>query len=143
METIKIILNNGEVREVIKGKKLKEIIELLYESESPDVIVAKFNGKIIYDDFVFNKSGKLFLYDINSSIGNRAYERGLIYLFELCASKILGDDTQIIVKHSLDKGVFCRINKEISQEDISNIKKLMKQIVNVLYILEKGINIFV
>lgn len=127
METIKITINGTEEREFVKGIKLKEIIEKLGEKDSLDVIVAKYNEKIIFDDFVFNKRGKLSLFDINSNIGNRAYERGLMYLFELCVSEILGNDTQIVVKHSLDKGVFCKINKEISEEDISNIKKLMKQ----------------
>lgn len=127
METIKLTLDSGEEKEYIKGIKLKEVIESLTEKESPDVIVAKYNGKIIYEDFTFNKKGKLSLYDINTNIGNKAYERGLIYLFEICASEVLGNDVKIIVKHSLDKGVFCKINKEISEENISNIKKIMKQ----------------
>ena len=127
METIKITINGEEEREFIKGIKLKEIIRALKDKDSLDVIVAKYNGKIIYDDFIFDKKGTLSLYNINSNIGNRAYERGLIYLFEICASEVLGNDIEIIVKHSLDKGVFCKINKEISEDDISNIKKVMKQ----------------
>lgn len=127
METIKITLDSGEEREYIKGIKLKEVIQSLTEKDSLDVIVAKYNGKIIYDDFTFDRKGKLSLYNINTNIGNKAYERGLIYLFELCVSEILGTDTKIIVKHSLDKGVFCRINKEVSEENISEIKKIMKQ----------------
>ena len=126
METIKIAINNGEEREYIKGINLGEIINSLKQKDSLDVIVAKYNGKIIYDDFIFTRKGKLFLYDINTNIGNKAYERGLLYLFELCALEVLGSDTKIIVKNSIDKGVFCKIDKEITEENISNIKKLMK-----------------
>ena len=94
MEIIKLTLDNGEDREYIKGIKLNEVLETLKENNSLDVIVAKYNGKIIHDDFVFQKRGRLSLYDINTNIGNKAYERGLIYLFELCALEILGDDTK-------------------------------------------------
>ena len=85
METIKLTLNNGTEKEFIKGIKLNEVIESLKEKNSLDVIVAKYNGKIIYDDFTFMQKGKLSLYNINTSIGNKAYERGLLYLFEICS----------------------------------------------------------
>ena len=127
METIKLSFDNGEEREYVKGIKLKEVIESLKEKDSLDIVVAKYNGKIIYDDYTFTKKGKLSLYDINTNIGNKAYERGLIYLFEQCAIELLGNETTIVVKHSIDKGVFCKINKELTDEDISKIKKLMKQ----------------
>lgn len=127
METIKLTLDSGEEKEFVKGIKLKEVIESLNSNNQLDVIIAKYNGKIIYDDFIFNKKGKLSLYDINTNIGNKAYEKGLTYLFELCAIKVLGNDTKIIIRHSLDKGVFFKVSKEVSEEEISNIKKLMKQ----------------
>ena len=126
MDTIKLIINNSEEREYIKGIKLREVIETLKDDNYLDAVVAKYNGKNIYEDFSFEKKGKLSLYNINTSIGNRAYERGLMYLFEICAQKVLGTDTEIIVKHSIDKGIYCKINKEISNDDISNIKKIMK-----------------
>lgn len=126
MDTIKLTLNNGEEKEYVKGIKLKEIINTLKDDNYLDVVVAKYNGKNIYEDFAFTRKGKLSLYDINTSIGNRAYEKGLIYLFEICACEVLGMDTEVIVKHSIDKGIYCKINKELSNEDISNIKKIMK-----------------
>lgn len=127
METIKLVLDSGEEREYIKGIKLSEVLETLSAKDSLDVIVAKYNGKVIRGNFTFERKGKLSLYNINTNIGNKAYERGLIYLFELSASEVLGSDTKIIVKHSIDKGVFCKINKEVSEENISDIKKIMKQ----------------
>ena len=57
---------------------------------------------------------------------NKIYERGLLYLFEVSALEVLGKDTKIIVKYSLDKGIFCKIDKTINTTDITNIKKIMK-----------------
>ncbi len=126
METIKLIINSEE-KEFVKGIKLKEILSSLKKDNDFDVITAKFNGKVIYDDYTFIKGGKLSLFNISSSIGNKAYERGILFLFNVCAIEVLGKDTKIIVKHSIDKGIFCKIDKKITEENITSIKKLMKE----------------
>ena len=76
------------------------------------------------------KSGKISLYDINSTPGNKIYERGLLYLFELSAIEALGTDTKIMVKYSIDKGIYCKIDKPLILEDINKIKKIMKLIIH-------------
>lgn len=125
MEKIILTLNNGKKKEFIKGIKLKEVLNALEDYPS-DIIIAKYNNSTINNEDTITKSGTLSLYDINTKQGNKIYERGLLYLFEVSALEVLGKDTQIIVKYSLDKGIFCKINKEVTEEDIINIKKIMK-----------------
>ena len=127
MNTIILTLNNGKKQEFVKGIKLKEIINTLKEEYPNDVLAAKYNNDIIGYEDTLTKSGNLELYDINTKQGNKIYCHGLLYLFEVCTREILGKDTKIIVKYSLDKGTFCKIDKEITTEDISKIKKLMKE----------------
>lgn len=126
MENIILTLDNGKKKEFVKGIKLKEIINLLKEEYPNDIISAKYNSSIINYEDTINKSGTLSLYDINTKQGNKIYERGLLYLFEVSALEVLGKDTKIIVKYSLDKGIFCKIDKNINTTDITNIKKIMK-----------------
>ena len=126
MENIILTLDNGKKKEFVKGIKLKEIINLLKEEYPNDIISAKYNSSIINYEDTINKSGTLSLYDINTKQGNKIYERGLLYLFEVSALEVLGKDTKIIVKYSLDKGIFCKIDKTINTTDITNIKKIMK-----------------
>lgn len=126
MENIILTLDNGKKKEFVKGIKLKEIINLLKEEYPNDIISAKYNSSIINYEDAINKSGTLSLYDINTKQGNKIYERGLLYLFEVSALEVLGKDTKIIVKYSLDKGIFCKIDKNINTTDITNIKKIMK-----------------
>lgn len=126
MENIILTLDNEKKKEFTKGIKLKEIINSLKEEYPNDIIAAKYNSSIINYEDTINKSGKLSLYDINTKQGNKIYERGLLYLFEVSTLEVLGKDTRIIVKYSLDKGVFCKINKNINSTDITNIKKIMK-----------------
>lgn len=127
METIIITLDNGEKKEYVKGIKLKEIIENLKGKDSQSVLAAKYNNKMIDYEETFTKSGTLTLYDINTKEGNKIYEKGLLYLFEVSAIETLGKNTKITVRHSIDKGVFCTINKSIEEEDIIKIKKTMKE----------------
>jgi len=126
MENIILTLDNGKKKEFVKGIKLKEVINLLKEEYPNDIISAKYNSSIVNYEDTINKSGTLSLYDINTKQGNKIYERGLLYLFEVSALEVLGKDTKIIVKYSLDKGIFCKIDKTINTTDITNIKKIMK-----------------
>ena len=126
MENIILTLDNGKKKEFVKGIKLKEVINLLKEEYPNDIISTKYNSSIINYEDTINKSGTLSLYDINTKQGNKIYERGLLYLFEVSALEVLGKDTKIIVKYSLDKGIFCKIDKNINTTDITNIKKIMK-----------------
>jgi len=127
METIIITLDNGKKKEYVKGIKLKEVISNLKEEYPEPIISAKYNSKIICEEEPLLKNGTLSLYDINTNQGNKIYERGLLYLFEHCALDVLGKDTKIVVKHSIDKGIYCKIDKDITSEDVTKIKKVMKE----------------
>ena len=97
METIILTLDSGTKKEYVKGIKLKEVINNLKNEYPNDIIFARYNGNIINEEEVITKSGKLSLYDLNTMQGNKTYERGLLYLFESCASVVLGKDTKIYV----------------------------------------------
>ena len=127
MDNIIITFENGTKKEYRKGIKLFEIIKDIKDEYKFEIISAKFKNQIIgYDDAIM-KSGKLELYDITTPQGNKIYERGLLFLFETCALKILGKDTKIKIRHPIDKGIFCEIDKKITLDDIEQIKKLMKE----------------
>ena len=126
MDNVIITFDNGEKREYPKGVKLSEIIEDIKKNYKFDIISAKFRNQLInYDDAIM-KSGNLELFDITTSQGNKIYERGLIYLFETCTLRVLGKDTKIKIRHPIDKGIFCEIDKKITEDDLVRIKELMK-----------------
>ncbi|MBQ8193097.1 MAG: nucleoside kinase [Bacilli bacterium] len=127
MQTIILTLDNGEKKEYIKGIKVKEVIENLKSTNCHDIISVKYNNRFVNYEDTLLKNGKISLYDINTKQGNKIYERGLIYLFELCAIEVLGVDTKIVVKFSIDKGIYCQIDKNITMDDVNNIKKVMKE----------------
>ena len=127
MDTIIITLEDGSKKEYKKGIKVKEIINLLNKE---DVVYATFNDSYVgYDDVLF-KNGNLKLFDIYTKEGIRTYEKGLTFLFKVCALNILGKDTRIKVRHSIDKGVFFEVDRSVTQEEIKEIKDDMKKMVS-------------
>ncbi len=125
MNNIIITFEDGTKKEYRKGIKLEEIIKDVSPSE--EIVCGCFNNVIINYNDSLNRSGKLYLYGVNSSIGTRIYEKGLTFLFRVSALEVLGKNTRIIVRNSMDRGVFFEVYKEINQEDINKIKKVMKE----------------
>ena len=125
MNNIIITFEDGTKKEYRKGIKLEEIIKDVSPSE--EIVCGCFNNVIINYNDSLNRSGKLYLYGVNSSIGTRIYEKGLTFLFRVSALEVLGKNTRIIVRNSMDRGVFFEVYKEINQEDINKIKKIMKE----------------
>lgn len=127
MENIIITFETGEKKEYPKGVKLHEIIKDIKKNYKFEIISAKFKNHIIgYDDAIM-KSGKLELFDITTSQGNKIYERGLIYLFETCTLRVLGKDTKMKIRYPIDKGILCEIDKKITEKEMQQIKELMQQ----------------
>ena len=135
MNNIVITFEDGTKKEYRKGIKLEEVVKEL--GLDGEIICGCFNGIIINYNDTLSRNGKLYLYSVNTSIGTRIYEKGLTFLFRVCAIEALGKNTEIKVRNSIDHGVFFEANRELTDEDISSIKKLMKQKVDKAIPFEK------
>lgn len=124
MNNIIITFEDGSKKEYRRGIKLKDIINDLAIDNI--IVCASFDNTIINLEDTINRSGNLILYDLNSSQGSRVYEKGLIFLFKACATEVLGKETRIIIRNSIDRGIFFEVDKELNEEDIKNIKKSMQ-----------------
>ncbi len=126
METIIVTLKDGRKLEYKKGIKLYEVLENIKNSLDFDVLIAKYRNEFISYNDALTKNGTLELYDINTPLGNRIYEKALTIVFRLSVYEVLGNDTKVIVKHSIDKGIFLDIDKKISKDKLELIKITMK-----------------
>lgn len=128
MNNVTITFEDGSKKTYPNGITLREII--FDYAPDKEIVCGKYNGVVVGYDDVVTRSGKLSLYGINDSFGNRVYERGLTFLFKVSAIDILGKDTMIKIRHSIDRGIFFEIDKEVLPEHLTAIKKLMKDRVN-------------
>lgn len=123
MNMIILTLNDGIKKEYSRGIKLREVID---DNNLEDIICARFDNQIITLDDPINKSGKLDLYSIYTNEGIRVYERGLTFLFKVSALEVLGKETIVRIRYSIDKGIFFEIDKEVKSEDLIKIKDIMR-----------------
>lgn len=129
METITVTFEDGSKREYLKGILLKDVIEDVRKNSKFDVICANYRNQIILCNDSLVNNGELYLYDINTPQGNKIYERGLIFLFEVAVWEVLGKFTKVKIKHSIDKGIYCEIDYPLTEEVIMNIKSKMNDLV--------------
>ena len=128
MNNMIITFEDGSKKEYRKGTKFGEIVEDV--AIGRDIICGSYNNNILNYDDPIAKSGKLILYDINTTYGNRVYEKGLTFLFNVCATEVLGDERVVRIRHSIDRGIFFEIDNGIDKDKLNEIKKLMKEKVN-------------
>lgn len=126
METIIVTLQNGKKLEYKKSIKLYEVLENLKNDLPFDILIAKYRNEFINYNDSLTKNGTLELFDINTSLGNRTYERALTIVFKTAVYEVLGADTKVIVRHSLDKGIYIDIDKKITKDKLELIKVVMK-----------------
>ena len=124
MNNIIITFEDGTKKEYYKGVRLGEIIKDI--APEKEIICGSLNNTILTYNDAITTDGELILYDLSTSNGSKVYERGLIFLFKVCALEVLGKNVQIKVRNSLDRGVFFEIDDKINEDHIKKIKDLMK-----------------
>ena len=123
MDTVIVTFEDGSKREYRKGVKLSEVVNDVRGDSQFDVICASYRNQIIFCNDSLLKSGQISFFDINTRDGNKIYERGLLFLFQVVAVNVLGQDTKVKVKYSVEGGIYCEIeNKELNSENLKQIK---------------------
>jgi len=128
MNNMIITFEDGSKKEYRKGTKFGEIVADV--AIGRDIICGSYNNIILNYDDPIAKSGKLKLYDINSLYGNRVYEKGLTFLFKVCATEVLGNERIVRIRHSIDRGIFFEVDGSVDKDTLNEIKKLMKEKIN-------------
>lgn len=128
MNNIIITFEDGTKREYRKGIKFEEIVNDVAPSDN--IICGSLDNVILNLNDTISHNGKLILYDLSSSNGSKVYEKGLIFLFKVCALEVLGKEIDIKVRNSIDRGVFFEVDYEVTSDEINKIKNLMQDKVN-------------
>lgn len=120
---IKITINN-KIYEYEKGVSLFDVSKSFNEEFKFDILVGQVNGDMHSLNYKLMSDANVVFYDVSSHIGNKVYERGLIFMLIEAVKKTLNLDLRI--RHSLDKGIYCEIiNGELKESDIQIIKEEM------------------
>ena len=133
---IKIFINDEEV-EVVKGTSLAQIAKNYEDKFDHDIILAKVDG--IYKELTetIKKPCRVEFLDYTERTANTVYVNGLVYITVYAYKRLFGYDKKIIVRHSLDKGLYIETENPINEINILNLEEEMKKVVSEAHPIEK------
>ena len=135
---IKINFRNIETKEFEAGVKLKEISESFKHYFNYPILVGKIDNDITELDEAITRSYEIDFFDRSSGIGNSIYGRTVQFLLVIAVKKLLGEDVEVRIEHSIDKGFYCEIKDvEIDKPIIKKLEEKMIEIVNQNFQIKK------
>ena len=125
---LKIKVNDKSV-EVEKGITLLELSKRFQGFYKYEIILAKVDG--VYKELTstVHRECDIEFFDLTDSYANCVFLNSLIYLTLYSFKRTFGEKTNIIVRHSLDKGVYIETSINIEKADIKKLEKTMKDVV--------------
>lgn len=136
--TIKINYRDIETKEFLTGTTLKDISKFFSSYYNYPILVGKVDNNITELNEPITRSCKVDFYDRSSGVGNSIYGRTAQFLLIVAVKKILGEDAEVIIDNSIDKGFYAEIlGKELDKPILSKIEQKMKEIYKNDYIINK------
>ncbi len=128
MNKVNIEFRDG-IYEIDKDISMLSFYDSIKNNIKENPLVGSINNKIVSLNEKISKDCRINFYDINTPIGNKAYERGISFVFIKAVRDILNCDVKI--EHSLDKGIYCEIlhNFEVDEIIVEKVKIRMKEII--------------
>ena len=127
---IKVKYKNNVIKEYPLNTPLSEVANSFKNEYDYPILIGKINNVIAELNHPLIKNCEVDFYDRSSTYGNTVYSHGVHFLMIVAVKKVLGNDTEVLIQHSIGNGVYCEIvNKDIDKKIIKQIQQKMKEIV--------------
>ena len=127
-DQIKIKIDNGEEIITKRGILISDLIKIL--GISNDVIAATVNGEIVELSHIIDENSDITFIKIYDKVGGKIYRAGLQFVYIVALKELFGEKIDVRIKHSLDKAIYTTLNGKITSNDVTKIKKKMKEIID-------------
>lgn len=119
-----------------KSTTLLEISKQFANDYKYDIIIGTVNNNLTELQKKIDKDCTVAFYDTSHLLGNRVYERGLIYLYVKAIKDVL--KCEVVIEHSIDRGIYTELKKDIiTEEDVKKIEERMKELTSLKIPFEK------
>lgn len=133
---IKVKINNN-IYEYPQGITLLDISKDFNDDFKFEILVGQVNGDMHSLNYRLSDDSNIRFFDLSSHIGNKVYERGLVFMLIKAVKETL--NMSLKVKHSIDKGIYCEIKDGfLKEEDIFKIKEQLYKYVESNIPFKKG-----
>lgn len=125
-----IIVNITNQGKVIfqSGKTVEELIKKI---DAPQTIIAALIDNEIQElSYKIKDDTKITFIHINERMGAKIYRSGLKFLYIAAIKELYGVNTNVELKHSLDKGIYTKVDLDITEKHVEDIKAKMKELSN-------------
>ena len=134
---IKVIHKDSTI-EFDEGITYKEISEYFKQNYKYEILAAKIDNNIVDLSDTLKKKCIIEFFDRSSFIGHEIYSKSAIFILILAVRNVLGENVNVVIKHSMDNGVFCSLeNIKLTKEITNKIYKEMQEIVKDNYLFTK------
>ena len=128
IETIEVTIK-GKKYELTKGITLEEVANVAKDGKYP-ILLARVNNRLKELTATLNEDATIEFLDLTTREGNRCHISGLTYILLVAIKKLYGRKANMLVQHSLDKGIFIETNFKLTKEKVADIKETMESIIN-------------
>lgn len=120
----------GKPREVDLGLTLLDLAKDYQSEFKYPILLAKIDNLYheLSDPIVENCD--ITFVDLKERMGNRVYINALVFLLSYSAIELFGRDARVIVKYSIDKGIYIESNFSLDEKKINALKDKMHEVVN-------------
>ncbi len=106
---------HGKKMDIPFGMTLLQLSKQFASEFRFPILIAKVDNIYRELSYVISKPCDIEFFDLNSRIGNRTHIAGLTMLLFVAVKSLYGENANIIVQHSLDKGIYIETTFPISQ----------------------------
>ena len=127
IETIEVEIK-GKKYQMSKGMSLEEISTEFQKDFKYPILIAKVNNRLRELTRTIEEDSVIEFLDLTSKEGNSTHISGLTYVLLYAVKKLFGEDADIIVQHSLDKGIYIETTFKLTENRVKNIKETLSLI---------------
>lgn len=120
---------NGKTYKYSRGISLLEIANEIEKDRKHPVILAKVNNSYKELSSTLKEDCEVEFIDLTTREGNRCHVNGLVYMLVYAVKKLYGQKEDIIVQHSIDKGLYIETTFKLTEAKIQAIKACMKALI--------------
>lgn len=128
LEKVKVKINDKSYS-YSKGITLLEIASEFQKEYKYPILLAKVNNKIRELTYIIKEEANIEFLDLTTREGNRCHINGLTYILVYAVKKLYGPNENIIVHHSIDKGLYIETTFKLTENKVNAIKDAMKSII--------------
>ena len=128
IEDVKVVIN-GKKTKVPMGTTLLQLSKNYTSDYRFPIIIARVDNTYRELSYAIHEECNIEFFDLNSRVGNRTHIAGLTFLLLVAVKELYGEKANIIVQHSLDKGIYIETTFPISETLVKSIAKKMVQLV--------------